>query len=143
MSNGIVEIHLAATRTEWITKSPLKLLFDHVRLWATAQHASLLHLGGGVGAKADSLYSFKSGFSKRRHAFYTWRWIINQPVYDLLNRTRNRFSDIQDMSPDNGFFPRYRDYSESPGNSTFSTLPEGSKLDVEGRGASSMEMRTL
>ena len=108
MCNGLVQMHLAATRTEWMARSPLKLLFDHVRLWAAEQHASVLHLGGGVGAKADSLYRFKSGFSKTRHCFHTWRWIIDEPVYDMLARAKGKSIENQELSPGDGFFPRYR-----------------------------------
>ncbi len=106
--NGLVQIQLAATCSQYLSLSPSKLLFDHIRSWATESGACVLHLGGGVGTKKDSLFHFKSGFSRRHHSFYTWQWIIDKPVYDKLTVQREKLHRQNASSPMEGFFPAYR-----------------------------------
>jgi sugar O-acyltransferase (sialic acid O-acetyltransferase NeuD family) len=108
MCKGLVELHLAGVANEYVRLSPLKLLFDDVRDWSVQRDAYVLHLGGGIGAKADSLYQFKTGFSLRRHIFQTWRWVLNQSVHDRLVEARVQFEQKNRFAILDGFFPRYR-----------------------------------
>ena len=97
--DGIVQYHLGGTRDEFLKLSPNRLIFDTARLWAHANGAHTLHLGGGVGSQEDSLFKFKAGFSHRRHRFSTWRWIIVPEIYREL-------CGSEPISTD--FFPAYR-----------------------------------
>ena len=82
--DGIIEYHLGATADQAQGPAPLKLLIDEVRLWGVQQGARTFHLGGGVGARDDSLFHFKAGFSQQRHSFFTWRWVVLPDVYARL-----------------------------------------------------------
>lgn len=107
--DGIVQYHLGGTRDAFLRVGPMSLLFDTVRLWAIDEGARVVHLGGGVGAKEDSLLHFKAGFSDRRHTFPTWRWVVEPGVYRELceeNARRNLEEGVQRVSGD--YFPQYR-----------------------------------
>jgi hypothetical protein len=109
LCNGIVQAHLGGTKTEYLREAPMKLLIDTARLWAAEQGAHVLHLGGGVGAKEDSLFRFKTGFSDRRHEFSIWRWVLLPEVYDQLSRARTRWNEQSDLVPVSpNYFPAYR-----------------------------------
>jgi Acetyltransferase (GNAT) domain len=101
---GIVQYHLGGTRGDWSQYAPLKLVFDTAQAYYHQRAAEVLHLGGGRGATEDSLFRFKAGFSERRHAFQTWRWVIMPDEYARLCAARGL--DLE--PPDRGFFPRYR-----------------------------------
>jgi hypothetical protein len=105
--DGIVQYHLGATRTESLREQPSKLMFDEVRHWANARGNHVLHLGGGLGGKStaegNGLFLFKAGFSDRRHAFHTWRVVVNEPVYEQLTQRT-----LAEADPGVGYFPAYR-----------------------------------
>ncbi len=111
LCNDIVQAHLGGTRTEFMPLAPRKLEKDTVRIWATQQGARIFHLGGGVGAKRDSLFEFKAGFSKNRHDFKIWKWVVNPILYNELCEElalgRNPGNADDDLY-DNSFFPAYR-----------------------------------
>lgn len=98
-SDGIVQYHLSGTDEQALAYSPLKVLINHGRQWATQRGAAVLHLGGGVGGAEDSLMHFKAGFSDRRHVFKTWRVVLDPEHYCALSG--------RETSPA-GFFPGYR-----------------------------------
>lgn len=107
--NGIVQYHLGGTRARWLKSSPMKLLIDDVRLWATGCGMQVFHLGGGVGAQQDSLFHFKSGFSDRRHPFAVWRWILDQGEYDRLTQLRVAWNAQHGVDfTSSTYFPQYR-----------------------------------
>src|SRR5262249_30214533 len=62
-SGGIVQGHLGGVDFKYRKLASNKLLIDEIRRWACERGYRRLHLGGGVGAKSDSLFAFKSGFS--------------------------------------------------------------------------------
>jgi hypothetical protein len=98
-SGDIVQYHLSGTDEEALKLSPLKILINHARKWATERGASVLHLGGGLGAAQDSLMQFKAGFSDRRHLFKTWRVVLDE----------QRYAELSGKDPEpTGFFPAYR-----------------------------------
>jgi hypothetical protein len=101
--NGIIQAHLNATRNDFLYLSPLKLVWDELRLLGVDQGFHILHLGGGVWNDNDSLFVFKSRFSKQYYPFKIWKYIHNQPVYDSL-----LFRRFGENVPDASFFPLYR-----------------------------------
>ena len=98
---GIVEYHLSGTVQEYRHLAPTKLMLDSAINWAKAAGNRVLHLGGGVGARHDALFQFKTGFSNLRSQFETWRVICDQKRYDELTQAAG-LSD----APIDGFFPR-------------------------------------
>jgi hypothetical protein len=104
---GIVQYHLAGTRDGFEKSDASKLLIHFARQWGKERGNDVLHLGGGVGAAHDSLLHFKSGFSKLRSAFHTWRLIVNEPAYRELVAQNRAQAAIVDEAP-SGFFPEYR-----------------------------------
>jgi hypothetical protein len=109
MCNDIVQAHLGGTKSEYLRLAPFKLLIDTARQWGIEQGAQVLHLGGGVGAKEDSLFRFKTGFSDRRHEFAIWRWVISPHVYDQLCREKRRWSERNGLALGAAdHFPAYR-----------------------------------
>ena len=101
--SGIVQPHLSATRNEYLKWSPLKLVWDRIRIDAIERKAKWMHLGGGVGGTDDSLFQFKTQFSNLRFLFKTWRYIHNEETYTKL--TSEKYPDI---TPHSSFFPLYR-----------------------------------
>lgn len=98
-TDKIMQYHLAGTTEQFIKDTPMKLILDEARLLGNESTAESLHLGGGVGGSDDdSLFRFKSGFSKDFKQFSIWKWIVNQELYDELSREKQP----------SGFFPLYR-----------------------------------
>ena len=103
----IVQYHLSGNSLGGPGSDGSKFLLHGIRLWAKEQGFDNFHLGGGVGAKNDSLFLFKSGFSSGRAAFHTWRLIVDEPVYQRLSRRWEAQNRVLADSP-RGFFPAYR-----------------------------------
>jgi hypothetical protein len=101
--NGIIQYHLGATKNNFLYLSPLKLILEEIRLLGVRQGCRILHLGGGFKGDKDSLFTFKSRFSKQLYPFKLWEYVHNQSVYDSL--LWRRFGK---NVPDNSFFPLYR-----------------------------------
>lgn len=101
--NGIIQPHLSATLNDYLHLSPLKYVWDQIRLYGVAEKQSYMHLGGGFGGSRDTLFEFKAQFSRQHFPFKTWRYIHNREIYDLL--VYNKFGN--DL-PESGFFPIYR-----------------------------------
>ena len=101
--NGIIQDHLNATKNDYLYLSPQKLLLDQVRKMGTENHMKYLHLGGGFDGKDNSLFDFKSRFSKQRFMFKIWRYIHNKDVYNCLVSKKNN-----ENTSNKTFFPLYR-----------------------------------
>jgi Acetyltransferase (GNAT) domain len=82
-----------------------ELLYDSVRRWCSERGMRVFHLGGGKGGAADSLFSYKAGFSPVRHPFHTWRVVADPDAYTRLVRDRRPETDPADLT---GTFPAYR-----------------------------------
>ena len=82
-----------------------ELLYDEVRRWCKDRGNTLFHLGGGKGGRNDSLFSYKAGFSPRRHPFHTWRVVADPEAYADLMARRRPGADPADLST---AFPPYR-----------------------------------
>ncbi len=107
--NGIVQAHLGGTRTEFMKQSPFNLLLHYARLWAKERGNKFLHIGGGVGAQKDKLYTFKSGFSKQRHQFVTMRLITDEEKYHRLVTLKAQEKNISASQLfESNYFPAYR-----------------------------------
>lgn len=101
---GIVQAFLVGTEARLRAQSPLKVLLDDARRWARERGSSVLHLGGGRGGQADSLFAFKKRFSPLRHEFHTGGWVLDAGLYRHLTDT-----SAASAPPDVfGFFPAYR-----------------------------------
>ena len=101
--NGIVQPHLSATLDEYLRWSPLKLVWNCIRLYSIEKQEELMHLGGGLSGTDDSLFEFKAQFSDMRFMFKTWRYIHNKDVYNSLAAEK-----FPNNIPDSSFFPLYR-----------------------------------
>ncbi|MGB5355794.1 MAG: hypothetical protein WBN11_03790, partial [Eudoraea sp.] len=104
----IVQYHLAGAREDYLNKYPLKMLIDEMRIIATKEGFHFLNLGGGVGNKEDSLFHFKSGFSKDFKQFKLWKYIVNQTVYEELVSKKEALACRKFWKNCNDFFPCYR-----------------------------------
>lgn len=102
---GIVQYHLSGTPDSALRLRPSKLALDFARNWAKDRGNDVMHLGGGVGSRNDSLFEFKAGFSKTRHDFVTWHLVFMPDVYDELKKKRD---SILGPAEDAGYFPAYR-----------------------------------
>ncbi len=106
--DGIVQYHLSAGDEEFRHVTPTKALLDEVRLRAAQRGNHSFHLGGGTGGNSDSLFQFKSSFSKRTHPFHIWSAVILPAEYEELCRRRDE-ADPPGSAGDRGdFFPAYR-----------------------------------
>ena len=108
-SCGIVQAHLGGTRTNFLKQSPFNLLLHFMSLWAKARDNEYLHIGGGVGGKKDNLFTFKSGFSKQRHQFFTLRLVVDETKYSELTISRAKeLNKSPEELIESQFFPAYR-----------------------------------
>jgi Acetyltransferase (GNAT) domain len=106
---GIIQALFGGTRDEFFKLSPSSLETDYVRFWAKERGNKLLHLGGGLGGTKNSLYDFKSSFSKLHHNLITMRLIIDEEKYNYLVNTRaNNLNISPTKLLDSNFFPAYR-----------------------------------
>jgi hypothetical protein len=101
-TQGIVQYHLSGTADRFFTNSPSKMMLHEIRLWAKRQGHKVLHLGGGLGARADSLFHFKTGFSPLRSDFMAYHLVCDENKYAFLCRQTE--SDVLDDE----YFPQYR-----------------------------------
>ncbi len=115
--SGIVQYHLSGNSLGGQGSDGSKLLLHGMRKWAKERGLEKFHLGGGLGAKSDSLFNFKSGFSSGRATFSSWRLVVEQPVYDRLCRQWERQTRVVADSV-TGYFPAYRKILPPPEAST-------------------------
>ena len=101
--NGIMQYHISGTQNEMLKFSPMKLLFDRARIYANEMGCSYCHLGGGYGGVDDSLFKFKTNFSKDLFEFKVWEKIVDMRTYNEL--VSSKFGD---KIPSSNFFPLYR-----------------------------------
>ena len=106
---GIVQAHLGGTKTEFLWQSPFSLVFHHARLWAKSRGNKFMHIGGGVGGGKDKLSTFKTGFSRQRHQFFTMRLVIDEAKYNHLVSLKAAAKNIAPtLLRESNFFPAYR-----------------------------------
>jgi hypothetical protein len=104
--SGIVQYHLGGTSDEFLPAAPMKLLFHFASTWFKDRGNTVMHLGGGVGSRQDSLLHFKAGFASTRARFHSWRLIAEPVAYMELVEHWCRETGRQ---PSGTFFPAYRE----------------------------------
>ncbi|MBC3846453.1 GNAT family N-acetyltransferase [Winogradskyella echinorum] len=103
----IVQYHLSGLSEAYFDLNPIKLVIDEVRIRATEEGYKYFNLGGGRGSSEDSLFRFKSGFSKDFKKFKVWKYVVNQDAYQaLVEQNLDKQLDGDDLY--SGFFPAYR-----------------------------------
>ena len=105
-----MHFHLGGTLNHYRNLQPSKLITHTAREWGRKNGYSVLHFGGGLGCRSDSLYEYKRGFSSEELTFKTWRLIINIKKYIKLVEAH---SGLTEVGLETGFFPLYRDPSVS------------------------------
>lgn len=105
-SSLIMQFHLGGTLNAYRDLQPSKFITHTARNWGRENGYNILHLGGGVGAKEDSLYEYKKGFSSQEHIFSTWRIIVDKQKYIELSEQMGYSQD--DINNISDFFPLYR-----------------------------------
>jgi FemAB family. len=102
--NGILQIHLSATKDDFLNWSPTKYIWDQIRFDGTRRGCHFLHLGGAVCNREDGVSNFKNLFSKKKIEFKTWKYIHDQKIYQALSQRKSKKS-----SSNSDFFPSYRE----------------------------------
>jgi len=105
--NGIVQYLFSGKDESGVHPHATKLMMVEVRDWAKARGNRIMHLGGGLGARADSLSQFKRGFSRLFKPFHTWRYILNPQLYNELSKLWEQMAG-QTADDQTGYFPAYR-----------------------------------
>jgi hypothetical protein len=111
--SDIVQYHLSGNILGGQGSDGSKLILHGIRKWAREKGLSKFHLGGGVGAKNDSLFNFKSGFGSGRALYSTWRLVVDELVYGHLCQQWERQTRAA-ADPIKGFFPAYRKMLQPP-----------------------------
>ena len=106
-TNNIVQYHLSGMDERWSHLNPIKLIIDAMRVKATQQGYKYLNLGGGKGSKEDSLFRFKSGFSKDYQTFKIWKHIVDQETYEKLTH-QNLLDRASPVNEKISYFQAYR-----------------------------------
>ncbi len=103
--DNIVQYHLSGLSENHFELNPIKLIIDEMRIKSTKEGYKYFNLGGGLGSREDSLFKFKSGFSKDFKEFKTWKYIVNEEPYrTITNNVLGEDSEISKID----FFPAYR-----------------------------------
>jgi sugar O-acyltransferase (sialic acid O-acetyltransferase NeuD family) len=106
---GIVTLFLLATHDRFTAMSPGKMVIHAAQTWARARGNRVFHLGGGRSSRNDdTLFRFKSWFSKRSYPFYVGHWILDQEVYHVLATARQKQAKRLSRGTDQTYFPAYR-----------------------------------
>ena len=103
-----IQYHLSATRSDYVRFSPARIVIEHMRDWGIRNSRKWIHLGGGVGSREDSLFFFKSGFSKLRAEFHVAKIVPDASKYERLCMERERVAPRSSDTADSEFFPAYR-----------------------------------
>ncbi len=106
MVNDIVQLHLSGTADEYCRYGPSKLMIHEIALASRAAGARILHLGGGVGGRRDSLFEFKAAFSPVRHPYRTFRMILQEERYREYCQDWRKERGNDAVNSD--YFPLYR-----------------------------------
>jgi len=105
---GWIHYFLSGTRTQTRCPGSNNLLLYEALLWAKKEGYRTFNLGGGY-READSLFRFKSTFSRTATAFYTYRKVHDEVKYRALCATRESYDRSKGASPvQSDYFPSYR-----------------------------------
>lgn len=104
---GILQYHLSGTAEGFGKRAPMKLLLAGMRDWARANGVRHFHLGGGVGARRDSLFEFKQQFGGRELPFRTVSAIHDAAAFEA-ECAHWRAANGTERPGADAFFPPYR-----------------------------------
>jgi hypothetical protein len=105
-ANQQMHYHLCAIDTEYQQLAPMNLLLYEAACWGLKNGYKTFHLGGGVGCKEDSLFSFKRKFNKNSDTYFSiGKKIFDKEKYQELVAIRKQQEDCRE---DTSFFPAYR-----------------------------------
>lgn len=100
--NNRINYHLSGSVREYSSLAATNLLLSEISKWGANNGYTTFHLGGGVGAKHDSLYSFKKSFNRNDDlAYCIGKLVFNKDKYDELVSYRK-----EELRED--YFPLYR-----------------------------------
>lgn len=105
-TNGMMNYHLSGTSDSARGIPAMNLLLYTAMKFGAKNGYKSFNLGGGVGAKEDSLFKFKKSFSKSEpRSFSLLTKVFDKSIYHLLEQARINSNDaiLQD-----DFFPKYR-----------------------------------
>ncbi len=102
-----VTYHLGGSDYYSLNLRPNDLLFYKISLWAKENSFKFLNMGGGY-KDGDSLFKFKSSFSKTVAPFYCGRIVHNEERYEFLKHLRQKLSKRHKEEIKKDFFPVYR-----------------------------------
>ena len=102
-----IHYHLSGAKKQYQHLASMNLLLYEAAVWGAENGYKEFHLGGGRGAKQDSLYTFKKSFNKQDNdkEFYTGKAIFNKDIYNSLVNIREHDPDF---NTDTNYFPKYR-----------------------------------
>ena len=108
ITGEVIQYHLSGTSNKWLNYSSSKVIIDEVRKWGTSQGYKWFHLGGGLGSTRDSIFHFKSGFSKLNFSFEVMKSILEPQIYDKLIAQKKHWLEACgcEIASDN-YFPIY------------------------------------
>lgn len=109
ISDGIIDIHLSGTLSDYLGLNPAYVLRYAVTVWGKEHGYSMIHHGGGTSNAPDnSLYLFKKQFGQNTEfEFYVGKKVWNRQIYDELCRNAGIESNSGDITK-SAFFPEYR-----------------------------------
>lgn len=97
-ASGLIQYFLTGSFKRFAHFSPSKLLVNALRVWGLEHGCHTLNLGGGLGAGADNLFTFKIRMSKCTAKFRVLRRVVMDAPYRALSAGRDTGAD---------FFPCY------------------------------------
>lgn len=101
-ANDKMHYHLSASKREYLNLAPTNYLLKEAAEWGIDNGYKTLHLGGGLGAKEDSLYKFKKSFTKKDALnYYIGKKTFDNAEYENLVMLKEDEIPID-------FFPKYR-----------------------------------
>lgn len=102
---GIAQYLFSGTAESFVKQAPTKLIIHDAIFGARERGNAILHLGGGVGGRVDSLFNFKAGFGQGRFDFHTWSTVWDE---ERFRRSNERWSELAQADLAESFFPPYR-----------------------------------
>ncbi|MCM4172564.1 hypothetical protein DHD32_13820 [Arenibacter sp. TNZ] len=100
-TKSITHIELACTNDKYYNISPIRFLYDQIRILCHKDDMKYLNMGGGSGGREGSLMKFKSCFAQNYVDFNVWKLIAIPDVYDELQT-------VDQKNSESNYFPKYR-----------------------------------
>jgi len=101
--------HFGGSDEQYYEHRPNNLLMFETALWAKRAGFSRYHLGGGVtSSPEDSLFRFKSGFSKSAATLYTYQRVHDEEIYNYLCQLKKQYEVSINDENQSDYFPLYR-----------------------------------